>query len=276
MLAIKKKNELIQTLSKDFNIIEGKITDLLTHETLENINHKIQPTAGTIAVGSAILGQLGTAVTSNMVASDEGIDVTVFAVEVTDNNNVKHYFKGVFPEVIFKIGDQIQVVTEEIEGEKGFAKANAVIDIQKNYIWTSQEVARGRLRYRLWGLKLIAWGLIFTYAFFFIIMFFLSADLSKIISHSATQIVFLFFSLLMGFVGWRVGASFDEQSIELEAILLKLGFNKPTMMSLYDFSVFKIRYKNTDDTREYGDRWAMYTYCLDLAKKADEEKYGKK
>ncbi len=46
-------------------------------------------------------------------------------------------------------------------------------------------------------------------------------------------------SLVCLFIGWRVGASFDSQScIELEAILKKLDFNKPSMASLNDFSVF--------------------------------------
>ncbi|UUN99786.1 hypothetical protein I9054_010185 [Acinetobacter bereziniae] len=78
------------------------------------------------------------------------------------------------------------------------------------------------------------------------------------------------------FIGWRVGASFDEQSIELEAILKKLDFNKPSMASLNDFSVFSVNRKNKIKMNEYPDRWEQYTYRLDLAKQYDEEKYGKK
>ncbi|ENV96305.1 hypothetical protein F938_02205, partial [Acinetobacter bereziniae LMG 1003 = CIP 70.12] len=78
------------------------------------------------------------------------------------------------------------------------------------------------------------------------------------------------------FIGWRVGASFDGQSIELEAILKKLGFNKPSMASLNDFSVSSVNRKNKINMDEYPDRWEQYTYRLDLAKKYDEEKYGKK
>nr|WP_228270919.1 hypothetical protein [Acinetobacter bereziniae] len=78
------------------------------------------------------------------------------------------------------------------------------------------------------------------------------------------------------FIGWRVGASFDSQSIELEAILKKLDFNKPSMASLNDFSVFSVNRKNKIKMNEYPDRWEQYTYRLDLAKQYDEEKYGKK
>ena len=73
-----------------------------------------------------------------------------------------------------------------------------------------------------------------------------------------------------------MGASFDEQSVELEAILKKLDFNKPSMASLNDFSGFSINIKNKIKMDEHPDRWEQYTYRLDLAKQYDEEKYGKK
>ena len=85
--------------------------------------------------------------------------------------------------------------------------------------------------------------------------------------------IYLFICL---FGGWVVGGSFDEQSIELEAILKKLGFNNPSMANLNDFSVFSVNRKNKIKMNEYPDRWEQYTYRLDLAKEYDEEKYGKK
>ena len=77
-------------------------------------------------------------------------------------------------------------------------------------------------------------------------------------------------------IGWRVGASFDEQSIELEAILKKLGFYKPTMMSLNNYSIFNVKKNNKEKDITYPDRWEQYTYRIDLAQKDDAEKYGKK
>lgn len=103
----KIKSELVEELSQQYFIIEGIVTDLLTHETLENINQKIQPLIEKIAIGSAILGQLGTAVTTSFAASDKGIDVSVFAVEITDYQDKKHYFKECFPEIVFKVGDLV-------------------------------------------------------------------------------------------------------------------------------------------------------------------------
>ena len=76
-------------------------------------------------------------------------------------------------------------------------------------------------------------------------------------------------------IGWRIGASFDEQCIELEAILRKLDFYKPSMASLNNFSVFAINRKNKIKMDEYPDRWEQYTYRIDLAQQADKEKYGK-
>lgn len=161
--------------------------------------------------------------------------------------------------------------------EKNYALAKAVIDINNNYMWTSQEIARGRIKYRLWGLKIMGYCILITFLLVIIIFYILYGfDGFIFFNDLGVKILVFLFTLIFLFIGWRVGASFDEKNIELEAILLKLGFNRPTMISLYDFSVFKIKYKNTDDTREYGDRWAMYTYRIDLAQKADAEKYGKK
>lgn len=275
-MSYKKTNQIIDELSNSFFIVEGEVTDLLTRETMQNLNVNMQSSTGAIAVGSALAGQIGNAALANFAVSDEGVEVSDFAIEITDKNNEKHYFRGCFPVVVFKKGDRVKVIAEPLSGQKKYMNAVAIIDLQKNYMWTSQEVARGRLKYRLWGVKLFIWALIFTYAFFLIVIFFLSANISKIINDFGTQIVFLLFTLLMIFMGWRLGASFDEQSIELEAILLKLGFNKPTMMSLYDFSVINFKHKNNNDEREYTSRMAIYTYRIDLAKKADEEKYGKK
>lgn len=264
-----KADQIIDELSKRLLIIEGKVTDILTRDTLENINQNSNSTA----IGLAVLVQIGTAATTGFAGSDEGIDVTVFAVEVTDNNNVKHYFKGCFPEVIFKIEDQVKVITQPVE--KNYALAKAVIDIKKNYMWTGQEIARGRMKYRLWMVKIIIFCLIVTFAFFLILDFFLSGSDPMLFSMVAIQLTSLFLIFLFLFIGWRVGASFDEQSIELEAILLKLGFNNPTMISLYDYSVFNIMKKNNEKIEGYSTRWADYTYRIDLAKKVDAEKYGK-
>lgn len=267
-----KADQIIDELSKRLLIIEGKITDLLTRETLENTNENSQSATHAIAIGSAVLGQIGTAATTGFAASDEGIDVTVFAVEVTDNNNVKHYFKGCFPEVIFKIEDQVKIIAQPFE--KNYALAKAVIDIKNNYMWTSQEIAKGRMKYRLWMVKIMLVCLIVTFVFFLILDFFLSGSDPILFSMVAIQITSLFLIFLFLFMGWRIGASFDEQSIELEAILLKLDFNNPTMISLYDYSVFNIMKKNNEKIEGYSTRWADYTYRIDLAKKFDAEKYG--
>ena len=90
--------------------------------------------------------------------------------------------------------------------------------------------------------------------------------------HLCTLFICLFFFL---FIGWRVGASFDEQSIELESILKKLGFNKPSRMNLQIFALSDLSWKNKE--KDFiQERWKDYTYRIDLAKQYDEEKYGKK
>jgi hypothetical protein len=48
------------------------------------------------------------------------------------------------------------------------------------------------------------------------------------------------------------------------------------MASLNDFSVSSVNRKNKVKMDEYPDRLEQNTYSLDLAKKYDEEKYGKK
>ena len=107
----------------------------------------------------------------------------------------------------------------------------------------------------------------YIYIYIYIYIIFLSEDYILI------TLFVCFFACLL--IGWRIGASFDEQCIELEAILRKLGFYKPSMASLNNFSVFAINRKNKIKMNEYPDRWEQYTYHLDLAQQADKEKYGK-
>nr|WP_320108668.1 hypothetical protein [Acinetobacter lanii] len=75
-------------------------------------------------------------------------------------------------------------------------------------------------------------------------------------------------------VGWRIGASFDGQSIEFEAILKKLGFNKPSRMDFQKYALTDLAWQDKEN-KEEDERWKDYTYRIDLAKQYDEEKYGK-
>ncbi len=167
----KKLDRYIEELTKELFIVEGEITDLLTRETLQNINEKYRPTASGVAVGSALLGQIGSASIANFAASDEGIDVSEFALELRDQDGVMHYFKGCFPEIVFKVGDQVQVIAHPFKTE--YAYVNAIIDIEKQYIWTSQQVVNGRLCYRLALMRISAFVSIFVLIFMFTMAFLL-------------------------------------------------------------------------------------------------------
>ena len=268
-------NQILEEFIAELFIVEGEITDLITRQTLENLNAKGQSHASAIAVGSTLLGQLGSAALVGIAASDDGVNVSEFAIELTDTNGVKHFFKGCFPEVVFKKGDQVKVIAHPFKTDYGYV--SAIIDIKNNYIWTSQQVESGRFRYRILWMKLSVCGCLFvllimaTYDFFHAD----SIDL-MLLSNTFIQKISLFLIFIFSFIGWRVGASFDEQSIELEAILKKLGFYKPTMMSLNNYSIFNVKKKNKEKDIKYPDRWEQYTYRIDLAQKDDAEKYGKK
>ncbi|MCX5467129.1 putative type VI secretion system effector [Acinetobacter nematophilus] len=273
-MSFKKTDQIIDELAERLFIVEGEVTDLLTSETMQNLNANMQTTTGAIAVGSALVGQIGNAALASFAASDEGIEVSDFAIEVTDKSNQKHYFKGCFPVVIFKKGDMVKVIAEPLSDQNKYAYASAIIDQKNNYIWTAQQVFKGRLRYRIFGIKLF--GIMGGGALLIgiITVSFMGAFNSLLENYMILTILTILIAFI--FMGWRVGASFDEQSIELEAILKKLGFNKPSMASLNDFSVSSVNRKNKIKMNEYPDRWEQYTYRLDLAKKYDEEKYGKK
>jgi len=103
-----KANQILEEFTDQLFIVEGEITDLLSRATLENLNIKGQSHASAIAAGSALLGQLGSAALAGLAASDEGIDVSEFAIELTDYDGQKHYFRGCFPEVVFNKGDLIK------------------------------------------------------------------------------------------------------------------------------------------------------------------------
>ena len=274
-MSFNKTDRMIDELADRLFIVEGEVTDLLTSETMQNLNASMQTATGAIAVGSALVGQIGNAALASFAASDEGIEVSDFALEITDKNNQKHYFTGCFPVVMFKKRDMVKVIAEPLSGQNKYAYAAAIIDKKNNYIWTGQEVVKGRVGYRFSTIKLfLSIGIIGLFIFIPLLM--LIGDGIATLKHEVTRLI-LFISLFICFIGgWVVGGSFDEQSIELEAILKKLGFNKPSMANLNDFSVFSMNIKNKIKRDEYPDRWEQYTYRLDLAKQHDDEKYGKK
>ncbi|MFW1735579.1 putative type VI secretion system effector [Acinetobacter sp. ULE_I001] len=273
-MSLKKTDRMIDELSNRLFIVEGEVTDLLTSETMQNLNTNIQTGTGAMAVGSALVGQIGTAALASFAASDEGIEVSDFALELTDKNNQKHYFKGCFPVVMFKKGDMVKVIAESLSGQNKYAYAATIIDIKNNYIWTGQEVVKGRMQHRITSMKfglIVGFLSVLTFCLFAI---FGKYGISLIFNPpiGGTLFICLFFFL---FIGWRVGASFDEQSIELESILKKLGFNKPSRMNLQIFALSDLSWKNQEKDFIH-ERWKDYTYRIDLAKQYDEEKYGKK
>jgi hypothetical protein len=161
-MSLKKTDRMIDELTERLFIIEGEVTDLLTSETMQNLNTNMQTSTGVIAVGSALVGQIGNAALASFAASDEGIEVSDFALEVTDKNAQKHYFKGCFPVVMFKKGDMVKVIAEPLSGQNKYARAATIIDKKNNYIWTSQEVVKGRFRYRVFGMKMGVGGSLFV------------------------------------------------------------------------------------------------------------------
>ena len=111
---LKKTDQMIDELAERLFIIEGEVTDLLTSETMQNLNASMQTATGAIAVGSVLVGQIGNAALASFAASDDGIEVSDFAIEITDENDQKHYFKGCFPVVMFKKGDMVKVIAEPL------------------------------------------------------------------------------------------------------------------------------------------------------------------
>ena len=270
----KKTYQMIEELAERLFIIEGEVTDLLTSETMQNLNTNIQTGTGAIAVGSVLVGQIGNAALASFAASDEGIDVSDFALEITDKNNQKHYFKGCFPEVNFRIGDNIKVMAEPFTTKYSIVKA--VIEQKNQYIWTSQQIIKGRITYRIFWIKLIGGVGIFVMIIFILFSIFEDNGISFLLSQPIFISFFISFFICL-FIGWKVGASFDEQSVELEAILKKLDFNKPSQIDLQHYALNDLSWKNKEDNKGYGhERWKDYTYRIDLAKQYDEEKYGKK
>ncbi|MCU4535620.1 hypothetical protein KTI96_00385 [Acinetobacter bereziniae] len=275
-MSLKKTDKIIDELADRLFIVEGEITDLLTSETMQNLNASMQTATGAIAVGSALVGQIGNAALASFASSDEGIEVSDFAIEVTDHNNQKHYFTGCFPVVMFKKGDLVKVIAEPLSGQNKYARAAAIIDQNSSYTWTSQEVVKGRFRYRIFGMKMTGAVCVFVMFAQLILDYFISDSLDQMLmAKLGIQINILIIMFICLFIGWRVGASFDGQSIELEAILKRLGFNKPSRMDLQNFALSDLSWKNKEKDFIH-ERWKDYTYRIDLAKQYDEEKYGKK
>ena len=60
-MSFKKTNQIIDELASQLFSVEGEVTDLLTSETMQNLNAGSQNATGAIAVGSALAGQIGRA-----------------------------------------------------------------------------------------------------------------------------------------------------------------------------------------------------------------------
>ena len=73
-MSLKKTDKIIDELAERLFIVEGEVTDLLTSETMQNLNANMQTATGVIAVGSALVGQIGSAALASFASSDEGID----------------------------------------------------------------------------------------------------------------------------------------------------------------------------------------------------------
>jgi hypothetical protein len=142
-MSLKKTDKIIDELADRLFIVEGEVTYLLTSKTMQNLNANMQTTTGAIAVGSALVGQIGSVALASFAASDEGIEVSDFAIEVTDKNAQKHYFTGCFPVVMFKKQDMVKVIAEHLSGLNKYTRAGGVLDHQNSDIGTSQEVVRG-------------------------------------------------------------------------------------------------------------------------------------
>ncbi|MEG0650686.1 MAG: putative type VI secretion system effector [Acinetobacter sp.] len=276
-MSFKKTDKIIEELEARLFIVEGEVTDLLTRETMQNLNASAQSATSAIAVGSALAGQIGNAALASFAASDEGIEVSDFAVEITDNNSEKHAFRGCFPVVIFKKGDVVKLIVEANPYDRKYDRVAAVIDQKNYYMWTGQEVVKGRIRYRIAAMKFGGFSILFVLFLLFVFDYFISDSIDRMlmmnIDIQITSIVLILISLL---IGWNIGSSFDKQSIELEVILKKLGFYKPSRMNLQEYALNDLSWKNKEDNKGYGhERWKDYTYRIDLAQQADKEKYGK-
>ncbi|WP_368566323.1 putative type VI secretion system effector [Acinetobacter bereziniae] len=189
-MSLKKTDRIIDELAERLFIVEGEVTDLLTSETMQNLNANMQTATGAIAVGSALVGQIGSAALASFAASDEGIEVSDFAIEVTEKSNQKHYFKGCFPVVIFKKGDLVKVIAEPLSGQNKYAYASAIIDQKNNYIWTAQQVFNGRLRYRIFGMKLGVGGGVFSIMVFILFAVFGKYGISLILNPTIVGTLF--------------------------------------------------------------------------------------
>ena len=60
-MRFKKTDRMIDELADRLFIVEGEVTDLLTSETMQNLNSNMQTGTGAMAVGSALVGQIGIA-----------------------------------------------------------------------------------------------------------------------------------------------------------------------------------------------------------------------
>lgn len=266
-----KSNRLVKELTAALFIVEGEITDLILYDLIES-SSKNTASISTDVISSALAKHTGRVSLDEFSAYSKAFNIRVFAVELRDHQDKLHYFKGCFPEVIYKIGDQIKIVAQPLKPECAYI--SALIDERKQYIWTSQMVVNGRFRSRLLMLKTIFKITIIVYLLIFFCLYFIPGGLELLFNLKFLGVALLILLLAAG-GGWWLGVCFDEQNIELEAILIKQGFYNPTMMNLNQYSVEIVDFERRESEGEPTLRWMQYAFRIDLAKKDDAEKYGK-
>lgn len=268
----KKTDRLIKELTATLFIVEGEITDLIVYDLIES-SSKNTTSISTDVISSALAKHTGRVSLDEFSAYSKAFNIRVFAIELRDHQDKLHYFKGCFPEVIYKIGDKIKIIAQPLKSECNYI--SALIDEEKQYIWTSQMVVNGRHLSRLLMLKFILKITIIVYVLIIIFLYFIAGGLELLFNIKVIIAALLIFLLAAG-GGWWLGVCFDEQNIELEAILIKQGFYNPTMMNLNQYSVEIVDFDRRESEGAPTLRWMQYAFRIDLAKKADAEKYGNK
>lgn len=104
-----KTDRLVEELTAELFIVEGEITDLIVYDLIES-SSKNTTSISTNVISSALAKHTARVSLDEFSAYSKAFNIRIFTIELRDYEGGLHYFKGCFPEVIFKIGDQIKII----------------------------------------------------------------------------------------------------------------------------------------------------------------------
>ncbi len=264
--------------------VEGEITDYLEFYKADRNKLMKVTTPKCPILGANIIRALGREKCEEILNIDPDFLYTNFAIEITSQDNNKHYFIQTLNHIDFKYGDVVRAILKPIPNEK-YALAYALIGKNNNLLWTVFE--KGRFESLKMGFEVLFVFLVvqtFLIAFtgiVFLIICILTRDCDDTLDVLFMMILFCnIFVLILGmlFISfWWIFSGEEDyiSNINAEAVFKKLGFNAVKFLDLKKYSLLAFNQKNKIGFNSFDVDKHTNTYLVESALREHNRKYKK-